>query len=207
MSDTFNINIAKPIKQVKILDGYDVSSSRNSYAASIDSANSMNEGRGTTGDNKNNLSAGNTADLAMQKAEVAQLCRSLNRLVDELKRFYEDVLNSHKEEIAKLSVEIANKVLMQKIQKGDYNIESIITEVLKSAPTCQDVVVHLNPEDLTQYQKLQKDGVADILEGIKIVADPNVGRAECLLETPKGIVKSFVEEHIEQISKALSKVE
>jgi flagellar assembly protein FliH len=206
MPVTFTINITKPIRQVKILDDYDVSSS-GCNPASIDAVNSINEGRETAEGKIKDLSAEHIAEMERKKAEVEQLCRSLNRLVEELNRFYGEVINNHKGEIAKLSVEIANKVLMQKIQKGDYQIESIITEVLKTAPTCQDVVVHLNPEDLILYQKLQKDGVADTLKGIKIISDPNIGLAECLLETPKGIVKSLVEEHIEQISKALSKVE
>jgi flagellar biosynthesis/type III secretory pathway protein FliH len=150
--------------------------------------------------------------LEGQKTEIAQLFQALKRLVDELNRFYKEVLDKHKEEIASLSVEIANKVLMQKVQKGDYRIESIITEALKNVPTCQDVVVHLNPEDMTQYQKLKQDSIGDALpvaelEGIKFVADSNIGRAECMLETPKGIVKSFVEQHLEKIREALAKVE
>jgi len=147
-----------------------------------------------------------TQDLERQKAEVVQLCQTLNCLVGELSRFYNEVLAKHKEEIARLSVEIASKVLMQKVQKGDYHIESIIKEALKNAPACQEVVVHLNPEDLMQCQKLQQDDPRNTLADIKFVADPSIGRAECLLETPKGIVKSFINEHMEQISEALVKV-
>ena len=100
---------------------------------------------------------------------------------------------------------------MQKVQKGDYEIESIIKEALKNAPARQDIVVHLNPEDLSQYQSQrasgQQDDAGSTLAGVKFVADPGIGRAECLLETPKGIVKSFVNEHLEQISEALRRIE
>jgi len=138
--------------------------------------------------------------------EVAQLCQTLNCLVGELNRFYEQVLAKHKEEIAKLSVEIANKVLMQKVQKSDYQIESIVKEALKNAPARQDVLVHLNPQDLSACQKLQQDDLSSAFAGIKFIADPSIGRAECLLETPKGIIKSFINEHMERISEALQKV-
>ena len=43
--------------------------------------------------------------------------------------------------------------------------------------------------------------------GIKFVSDSNIGRAECLIETPKGIVESLIEKNLEQISKALEKAE
>ncbi len=183
MTDTFTISLAKPIKSASLvapgqsLATHDLSKER--QAAS-------DEGRA--------------------KAEFAQVCQTLKTIVNKMNQLYGEMLTKHGEEIAKLSVEIANKVLMQKVQKGDYRIESIIAEALKSAPTCQDVVVHLNPEDLAQCQKLLQEGTIGALEGVKFVSDPNIGRAECLLETPKGIVKSFIKEHIEQISGALSKV-
>jgi flagellar biosynthesis/type III secretory pathway protein FliH len=69
------------------------------------------------------------------------------------------------------------------------------------------VVVHLNPEDFVQCQKLQQDDTAGTLAGVKFVSDPNIGRAECLLETPKGMIESFINEHLEQIDQALKKAE
>jgi len=196
MAETFTINLAKPISSAQIIaadliGNYDV-------LLSTASSGTRDEERETKNDKQY---------MEKQKGEIAQLCQTLNCLVGELNRYYDEVISKQSEEIAKLSVEIANKVLMQKVQKGDYQIESIIKEALKNAPTCQEVVVHLNPEDLALYQKIQKDGSSGALEDIKFVADPAIGRAECLLETPKGIVKSFIEKHIEQISEALSKVE
>jgi flagellar biosynthesis/type III secretory pathway protein FliH len=68
-------------------------------------------------------------------------------------------------------------------------------------------VVHLNPEDLSQCQKAQQDEPDGALTGVKFVSDPNIGRAECLLESPKGIIESLINEHLERISKALKKAE
>jgi len=65
----------------------------------------------------------------------------------------------------------------------------------------------LNPTDFVQCQKLQQGDAADELAGIKFVSDTNIARAECLLETGKGIIKSLIDEHLEQIGKALEKVE
>jgi flagellar biosynthesis/type III secretory pathway protein FliH len=188
MADTFMVNLSKPLKSAQVVRD----------ASCVERGATSDEGQET----KNQIK-----DLQKQKAEFSQVCQTLNSVVNKMSQFYDEMLTKHREEIAKLSVEIANKVLMQKVQKGDYQIESIINEALKNAPTCQEVVVHLNPEDLTQYQKLQQDDPSGTLTGIKFVADPAIGRAECLLETPKGIVKSFVEQHLEQISEALSKVE
>ena len=128
--------------------------------------------------------------LRLQKESLVQVCQALQNAVNKVNEFQENLFKEHKEQIAKLSVEIARKILVQKVQEKDYEIEPIIEEALTNAPTRQDVVVHLNPEDLVQYQQVQQDDPASCrtLADVKFVSDPNIGRAECLLETPKGII-------------------
>lgn len=147
--------------------------------------------------------------LGLQKEGLAQVCRALQDAVNKVNKFQENLFKEHKEQIAKLSVEIARKILVQKVQEKDYEIMPIIEEALKNAPTRQDVVAHLNPEDLVAYQKVQQDAPASCraLADVKFVSDPNIGGAECLLETPKGIIESLIDERLERIGKALKTVE
>lgn len=193
MDATSAVNFAKPIKSVRILDGY----SGNAKSSVTDSTNPA----------ANTEQPESTEDLKAQGHLYSETCRTLQALIAKLNQFYDEIFTGHKEEIAKLSVEIARKILMQKIQDGDYEIESIVKETLKNTPTRQDLVVHLNPEDLTACQKAQADDDSEALSGIKLVTDANIGRAECMLESPKGIIKSLIDEHLEQIGKALKKTE
>jgi len=142
----------------------------------------------------------------LQNQSFVQVCQALQTAAIQLKSVQENIFKEHKEQIAKLSVEIARKVLMQKVQQGDYEIESIIEEALKHAPTPEDVVVHLNPEDLAQCQELQAESGNGFLSDIKLVSDVNIGRAQCRVESPKGIIESAIEENLESIGKALTKV-
>jgi len=193
MSRTLTVHLERPITSARILDGY----SSNAESSVTDSMNP----------------AANTEriklieDLEVQKSLYSEACRTLQGLVAKLNQIYDEIFTGHKEEIAKLSVEIARKILMQKIQDGDYEIESIVKETLKNAPTRQDLVVHLNPEDLADCQKAQQDDNGGTLAGVKLVADANIGRAECVLQSPKGIIRSLIDEHLEQIGKALKKTE
>ena len=193
MSRTLTVHLERPITSARILDSY----SSNAESSVTDSMNP----------------AANTEriklieDLEVQKSLYSEACRTLQGLVAKLNQIYDEIFTGHKDEIAKLSVEIARKILMQKIQDGDYEIESIVKETLKNAPTRQDLVVHLNPEDLADCQKAQQDDNGGTLAGVKLVADANIGRAECVLESPKGIIRSLIDEHLEQIGKALKKTE
>ncbi len=130
---------------------------------------------------------------------------TLQGVIDRLNELYDSIFAGQREEIARLSVEIARKILTQKIENGSYQIESIVKEALKNVPTHEDLVVHLNHQDLAKCQKAQQEDATGLLAGIKFVADSNIGRAECLLETGKGIVKSLIDEHLERIGKALEK--
>ena len=141
-----------------------------------------------------------------QQAELKTLTdvyQALQDAVNKVNDYQEMLFQKHKEQIAKLSMEISRKVLMQKVREGDYKIESIIKEVLENAPARKDIVVHLNPEDFVQFEKLKQNDTGVSLDGIKFISDPVIGRAECLLETPKGAIESLIEKHLEQIGKAL----
>lgn len=143
-------------------------------------------------------------ELEAQKQLYRDACDTLHRAADRLERLYEDIFAGHSEAIARLSVEIARKVLLRNITDGDYQIESIIKEALTSIPERTGAFVRLNPQDLSDLQALQAAG-DETLSGVKLTADPAIGRAECVVESPKGIMKLLIDEHLEQISKALIK--
>jgi flagellar biosynthesis/type III secretory pathway protein FliH len=140
-------------------------------------------------------------DLKKQKILYQQACQSVLAISDKFKENYETIFAQRNEEIARLSVEIARKVLMRVVQDGDYEIENIIKEILQNAPSQNDLVVHLNPKDLAAIQQIGTEAFA----GVTFVPDNNIGQAECVLESPKGIIKSLIDEHLEQIGKALIK--
>lgn len=196
------IILSKPIKSVKIED---------TCPASI-GADYKNDRCGTELISHTHIAPYSNADTAMtenlkaQKDSLLNTCKIINEIADKLHKLCENIFTEQREEIARLSVEIARKILVQKVEKGDYEIESIVKEALKNAPACQDVEVHLNPEDLVQCQKTLNDESKSTLTGIKLISDPNIKRAECLVKTPKGIIRSFIDEHLKQIGEALEKV-
>ena len=192
MSQTLTVNFEKPIISAKVISG---------FTDAVESKLS-DPGRADSGANNEKVLL---QDLEAQKAVFLQACQTLDGVIARLNQFCEKLYAGHREEIARLSVEIARKILMQKVENGDYEIESIIKEVLNNAPGSQDVIVHLNPEDIEKCRKAQQDEPGGVLAGVKLISDSNIGRAECLLESPKGIIKSLIDDNLERIGKALEK--
>jgi flagellar biosynthesis/type III secretory pathway protein FliH len=192
MSHILTINLNKPISSATFMDGH------------------VDDGAGQSSTPGRENSEADTEqtlrqELDAQKSVFLQTCRTLNEVISKLNQFYGRIFAEHREEIARLSVEIARKILMQKVENGEYEIEFIIKEALNKAPTNQDLTVHLNPDDMEKCRKAQQEEPGGVLSGIKLIADPKVGRAECVLESPKGIIKSLIEDSLERIGKALQK--
>ena len=145
------------------------------------------------------------AEVEQRQQDLVQTCRVLDDLACKLSRFYEERVATHRGEIAHLAVEIARKVVAQRVGQGDYDVEAIIQEALDKAPAKQGVVVRVSPRDWEACQRLQQERPDSPWACLTFVADPGMGQAQCLVETPKGVVKSFIEEHLGKIQEALDK--
>lgn len=140
-----------------------------------------------------------------QKKELAQLCETIGNLAGKLDHLYEQTVVHSRGDIAKLAVEIARKIVMCEIPKGGYDIHAIIDEALKGVPTHQDLVVRVNPQDAPLCQQLQQEQPDSEFAKLQFVPDWSIARANCLIETPKGVVRAFMEEGLERIREALEK--
>ena len=150
-----------------------------------------------------NIEIAMQANTETQKLQYDKAMQAMEAAAKKLQLVYEKMIVEHRQAIAKLSVEIARKILSQKVKDGDYQIESIVQEALNNAPARQNIVVRLNPQDLAKCQQMQQGDSA--LASVKLVADPGIGPAECVVETPKGKVESLIDGHLEQVTRALSK--
>ncbi len=184
MPEIVNVDIAKPIGLVELLDHY-----------SPDMVGPLQA---------EILQADLLKELQIQKDAMASLVRAIRTAEDKLTTFYTNLFSEHKDQIAKLSMEIARKVLHQKIKEKDYEIETIIRETLSNAPSQQNAVVRLNPDDFNEFQKILEDS-QNSFEAIQFLPHEKLSRAECIVETPKGVVESFVHQQLETIEKALMK--
>jgi flagellar biosynthesis/type III secretory pathway protein FliH len=184
MVQTLNISLEQPVASVRILTDYG-DLSENSAA-------------------QNNVEI--SAELSRQTNSFVQAAAALSAITAKLNSFLDNEVRQHNQQIAKLAVEIARKVLMQEVAQGHYKIETIIQEALRNAPARENISVHLNPADTAFCRQAQEQN-PELFSNIKIEADPNVKAADCVIVTPKGLVESFIETHLLHIAEALAHAE
>jgi flagellar assembly protein FliH len=187
MSDMLTLKLAMPIDSIKVIE---------SQAMAVEPGTSP-------ADLQDDFGGEAQDELEIQKQRYERATQVIEAAAEKLHRVYEKMIVEHRQAIAKLAVEIARKILAQKVKDGDYQIESIIQEALNNSPTRQNVVVRLNPQDLARCQQMQQGDGA--FASVKLVADPDIGPAQCVIDTPKGKVESLIDEHLEQVARALAK--
>jgi flagellar assembly protein FliH len=144
-----------------------------------------------------------SAMLAEQKEQLIQAGRAMEQAAVSLQNFQEEIFSSHREQIIRLSVEIARKILSKEIENEGYDITAILSEAMKAAPPGQKVIVHLNPEDMELYMKTLEEKQLTPPGNIELISDMQIGRAECIVETDRGMIECFIQEHLKQIEEAL----
>ena len=145
--------------------------------------------------------------LEAEIAKTKQARRALENALEQVGQLQVKLLKDAEQQLLQLSVDIAQKILAQEIQTQQYQIEPIVKKALQHAPPRTDVVVHLHPDDYAQCEmarQAEKNGQSG---GITFLADPNVSRAECILETSQGTVESRIETHLENIVEAFKNPE
>jgi flagellar biosynthesis/type III secretory pathway protein FliH len=181
MPEALTVNVATPIASVNTVDN---------TADSTSAPQPIQAGQSTG---------------AQEKQKLDTLCKSLEKAAAELKQFQQEIFTSHREQIAQLSVKIAEKILLKEIEAGKYEISNIIQEALKTVSGQKDIVVRVNSNDLEQLSHINDGNSA--LANIKLKADPNIGPANCILETDRGMIEYCIEEHLKQVAQALKGTE
>jgi len=144
MPETLRINLARPIAGLHVVDGSGHSGLVGATADGDQHAVMETEQRRRL------------LELERQAEGLAQLCKTIDRIATQLNDHYQETIAENRGEIAKLAVEIARRILKWKTDEGDYDIHAVVEEALKQAPTRQNLVVRVNPEDLPHCQQLQQ---------------------------------------------------
>lgn len=145
-------------------------------------------------------------ELNAEKERVMQLSSALEQVSANLQEFYENSLPEYKEQIVNLSVNIAEKIIAAKIEKGEYDIASIIEDTVSELNKDEISVIKLNPDDMETFRGVQeeKDKIKE-LNGVKFEEDAKIKRGECKVQTERGTIEKIIDTSLERIEQTLLK--
>ena len=121
---------------------------RTADAPQVDASSRAEERAGGSPEQQQRMKEQSDAELAGLRSAQAALEDASSKLRQLQDRF----LAEAEEQLLTLSIDIAEKVLMQAIEAGRYEIDPIVKEALSKIPTNADVVVRLHPDDLDRSE-------------------------------------------------------
>jgi len=141
---------------------------------------------------------------AAYKAGYEAALSELNQSLLEAREARDRALAEVEQDVLRLSVKIAEKIIGRELQSDDATVADIVAAALRNVRQQETLVLRVNPADMPLVQvhrgRLDPTGRARFLD---IVADPRVARAGCIIEGPSGTVNAQLETQLSVLERAL----
>lgn len=154
------------------------------------------------------LTAGREAALVAAKQELVDNCNQALKLIGEIESERVERIASSEQELLKLAVKIAEKIIGQEIQLEPSLKVQIVREALSKASTADSIILRIHPDDL----QLIQDNLALLQSAftspkpVEVREDLSISVGSCFIETDRGNLDARIQSQLEQIMNELLKV-
>jgi flagellar biosynthesis/type III secretory pathway protein FliH len=148
---------------------------------------------------------GHAEGLQAQSKDVAaklEILAAVTRTIPQIKK---DVLSKGEEQMVKLAVAIAEKILHQEVSTRKEIILEVLKGALKNITETEGMKIRLNPQDFRYMMEVKKDFLQSF-EGIRNIVfeeDAAIKRGGAVVETMFGEVDARLESQLREIKSAM----
>jgi len=132
----------------------------------------------------------------------------LERLAEQLVRLREDLLRLHEEDVVKLALAVAEKVI-GRVKEEDHELAvRTVRHLLNQVSGAREIRIRVHPDDLPQVEAHQETWKR-LFEGTRtlaIVGDDRIAPGDALVETEFGAIDSGIESRFREVGEALMEV-
>lgn len=145
--------------------------------------------------------------LALEERQMKEKAGHLDTLLNALGRLKEEIYRDTEEEIVRLSMTIAKKVIRSELKTGSYDIGETIRAAMKFLVDPSRVQIRISPEDMEDVSKLVPTLASDTKAGrLQILEDHAIQRGGCVLQTGFGSVNATVEDQLALVENEIERV-
>jgi len=145
--------------------------------------------------------------LALEERQLQEKAGHLDTLFDSLGRLKEEIYRDTEEEIVRLSMAIARKIIWSELKAGSYDIGETIRAAMKFLVDASRVQIRISPEDMEEVSNLVPTLGSDTKAGrIQILEDHAIQRGGCVLHTGFGSVNATVEDQLALVENEIERV-
>lgn len=141
-------------------------------------------------------------------AQAREILQRLESLVERVVRLREELLARHEEDVVKLSLAVAEKVIGRVVEEDREVAARTVRQLLAQVEGATEIRIRVHPQDLPGVEAHQEEWrrLADGSRSLAILADDRVAPGGVLVETEFGAIDSSIESRFVEVGQALMEV-
>jgi len=151
---------------------------------------------------------GEKAGIESGKEKFESVVNSINKALSELIKIRQDIYLESEQEIVKLALAIARKVVCNEIRVNKDTVVNVVKEAVKKVEGNEKVKVKLSCKDF-EFIKNEKPAMIDKITNIEnagFIMDESICDGGCIIETESGDIDSRVEKQFQAIEEAFESI-
>lgn len=128
--------------------------------------------------------------------------KEINDILEEIENQKHNIISKFKEEISKLSIDIAEKIIREKVDSDDYIITNIIEHSIKNYKNSEWIKIYISEKD--DAIKIQADKnlvheLRNISENVKFEILKDSEKGTLIIETPDNIIDAGIDTQLNNL--------
>ncbi len=146
--------------------------------------------------------------VEFQKKEISPVLDALSAMTQQIPLIQKDIIAKTEEQIVKLSLAVAEKVINQEVATRKEVILGVLRGALKNISETEGMKIRINPQDFRYIMEAKKDFLQSV-NGVRNVVfeeDVSIKRGGVIVETMFGEIDARLENQIKEIRAAMLKL-
>ena len=152
---------------------------------------------------------GEKAGIESGKEKIESVVNSINKGLSELIKIRQDIYLETEQEIVKLSMAIARKIVCNEIRVNKDTVVNVVKEAVKRVEGNEKMKVKLSCKDF-QFIKSEKSEIIDKITNIENVGfemDESIPDGGCIIETESGDIDARIEKQFIAVEEAFQSLD
>lgn len=144
---------------------------------------------------------GYATGLKTQNKDIAAKLELLATITKTIPQIKKDILEKGEEQMVKLAIAIAEKILQQEVSTRKEIILGVLKGALKNIAETEGMKIHLNPQDFRYMMEVKKEFLQsfDGIRNMVFEEDSSIKRGGAVVETMFGEVDARLENQLKEI--------
>ena len=147
---------------------------------------------------------GEKAGIESGNEKIESVVNSMKQALSELKKIRQDIYIETEQEIVKLALAIARKIVCNEISLNKETVVNVVKGAVKKVEGNEKVRVKLSCKDF-EFIKSENPGIIDKITNIEnagFIMDESICDGGCIIETESGNIDSRIEKQFQAIEEA-----